>query len=193
MVSPDAGQDAAIDGRMAIAEVNDLDRESFISRFGRVYEDSPWIAAAAWPERPFASRDDLERTLAGVVGAATADQQLALIRSHPDLVGRAALSGSLGPASTAEQTAAGLDRDVLTGPEIAAFADLNQRYWQRFDFPFVICARENQKAAILAGFQRRLGHARDHELATALREIAKIAHYRLRDMIRDERDAGQER
>lgn len=193
MVSPGVSQEAAIDGRMAIAEVNDLDRDSFISRFGRVYEDSPWIAAAAWPERPFASRDDLERTLAGVVGAATAEQRLALIRSHPDLVGRAALSGSLGPASTAEQTAAGLDRDVLTAPEIAAFADLNQRYWQRFDFPFVICARENQKAAILAGFRQRLSHDRDHELATALREIAMIARYRLRDMIRDERDAGQER
>ncbi|MBA2518074.1 MAG: 2-oxo-4-hydroxy-4-carboxy-5-ureidoimidazoline decarboxylase [Chloroflexia bacterium] len=178
---------------MAIAEVNGLDRESFISRFGRVYEDSPWIAAAAWPERPFTNRDDLERKLASVVSAATADQQLALIRSHPDLVGRAALSGSLGPASTAEQAAAGLDHNALTGPELAAFADLNQRYWQRFDFPFVICARENQKAAILAGFQRRLDHDRDHELATALGEITKIAHHRLRDMIRDERDAGQER
>jgi 2-oxo-4-hydroxy-4-carboxy-5-ureidoimidazoline decarboxylase len=185
-------RDTAIDGRLAIAEVNALDRDSFVSRFGPVYEDSPWIAAAAWAKRPFASRDDLERTLAGVVAAASADQRLALIRAHPDLVGRAALAGTLGQASTAEQAAAGLDRDALSQAEVAAFADLNREYWRRFDFPFVICARENKKAAILAGFRQRLSHDREEEIATALREIAKIAHYRLSDLVRDDRDAGQE-
>lgn len=192
MTSPSISR-TAIDGRLAIAEVNTLDRPSFVQRFGFVYEDSPWIAEAAWVARPFASRDDLALKLAAVVGAATAGQRLALIRSHPDLVGRAALAGTLGSASTAEQAAAGLGRDSLTPTEIARFAGLNQRYWQQFDFPFIICARDHKKAAILAGVVARLTHDRDQEIAAALDEIAKIAHYRLRDLIRDDQAAAHER
>ena len=44
-----------ISERATIEEVNGLDREEFVSRFGGLYEDSPWVAEAAWHERPFAS------------------------------------------------------------------------------------------------------------------------------------------
>lgn len=183
------GADAAIDGRATIAEVNALDRNAFVSRFGQIYEDSPWIAAEAWAASPFASRADLAAKLAAVVATAGTARQLALIRSHPDLVGQAALAGTLGPASTAEQAAAGLDRDTLTEAEIAAFATLNRDYWDRFGFPFVICARENKQAAILAGFRQRLANDEAAEIAAALREIQQIAHYRLTDLVRDDAPA----
>ncbi len=167
--------------RLTLDQVNDLDHQSFVANFGAVYEDSPWIAAAAWNARPFASLDDLHRALSAVVENATRDRQEALIRAHPDLVGEAARAGTLTRASAGEQAAAGLDR--LSPAEIAEFDRLNRAYRERFGVPFVICARENKKETILAGFDRRLRNTRDDEVAAALAEIAKIARYRLRDLV----------
>lgn len=108
-------------------------------------------------------------------------KQLALIRAHPDLVGRAALAGALTPASAGEQAAAGLDE--LSPAEIALFQKQNAAYKIKFGFPFVICARRNKKKAILAGFRRRLNNSRAQEMKTALEEIFEIAKFRLRDLI----------
>ncbi|CAA9584789.1 MAG: hypothetical protein AVDCRST_MAG19-4793 [uncultured Thermomicrobiales bacterium] len=166
-----------------IEEVNALDRASFVDRFGALYEGSPWIAEAAWVGRPFADRDDLHRALHAVVERAPQELQLALIRAHPDLVGRAALAGTLGGPSTSEQAAAGLDPDRLTPDDVVHFAELNAAYRDRFGFPFVICARDNKKDAILAGFAARLDQPRDQEIAAALSEIAKICHHRLADIL----------
>jgi OHCU decarboxylase len=116
--------------------------------------------------------------------AAPRERQVALIQAHPDLVGRAALTGTLGKASRAEQASAGLDR--LAPDEVATFQRLNAEYQARFGFPFVICARENSKATILAGLAARLPHTSDAEIATALDEIAKICALRLRDTVLDE-------
>ncbi len=169
--------------RLAIGEINALDRDAFVERLGSVFENSPWIAATAWPLRPFSSRQALHRAMCDIVDRASPDDQLALIQAHPDLVGQAALAGRLTRASTAEQAAAGLDLDRLTPEERAAFATNNHAYRERFGFPFVICARENKKAAILAGFAARLEHDRAEEIGIALAEIAKIAHYRLVDLV----------
>jgi 2-oxo-4-hydroxy-4-carboxy-5-ureidoimidazoline decarboxylase len=119
--------------------------------------------------------------MCAVVSVAPLEEQLALIRAHPDLVGRAARSGTLSPASAGEQAAAGLDQ--LDREEAAVFARLNAAYMSRFGFPFVICVRENKKDAILAGFRSRSGNERTTEIATALGEIAKIARLRLADTI----------
>jgi OHCU decarboxylase len=164
-------------------EINRLSQNEFVDQFGFLYEGSPWIAEAAWAERPFASRDTLEQALTRVVERAPRARQLALIRAHPDLVGRAALAGSLGQSSTSEQAAAGLDPNQLSTEDVRAFTAFNAAYKERFGFPFVICARENKKASILAGFERRLQNDRETEIATALHEIGKICHYRLLDTV----------
>ena len=169
-----------------VRDLNALDRDAFVVALGHLFEGSPWIAERAWESRPFLNRNDLERKLVAAIDSSPEDAKLALIRAHPDLVGRAALAGTLTRESTGEQRAAGLDPGRLTPEEIAAFADRNAAYRARFDFPFVICARENKKAALLAGFDDRLGNSRDAEIATALREIAKIGHYRLVDVVADE-------
>jgi OHCU decarboxylase len=119
--------------------------------------------------------------MCAVVAAAPLEERLALIGAHPDLVGRAALAGTLTPASAGEQAAAGLDR--LDPEEIAMFAQLNAAYTQRFGFPFIVCVRENKKDAIIAGLRARVGNDRATEIATALGEIAKIARLRLLDAV----------
>ena len=169
--------------RLTIGEINALDRDAFVERLGSVFENSPWIAATAWPLRPFSSRQALHRAICDVADRASPAQQLALIQAHPDLVGQAAVAGTLTRTSSAEQAAAGLDLYRLSKEERAAFATNNHGYRERFGFPFVICARENKKATILAGFAARLEHDREQEIGIALAEIAKIAHYRLVDLV----------
>jgi 2-oxo-4-hydroxy-4-carboxy-5-ureidoimidazoline decarboxylase len=166
---------------LTLAQVNALDQQAFVATLGGLFEGPPWIVEEAWHARPFASLDDLHDALCRVMYAAPLERKVALIRAHPDLVGRAALTGTLSPASTAEQAAAGLDR--LTPDEIATFARLNAEYQRRFGFPFVICARENKKQGILAGFAARMGHSSDEEAATALDEVAKICRLRLLDTV----------
>lgn len=166
-----------------IADVNTWNREQFVARLGFLFEHSPWVVEAAWADRPFGSPEDLHRVLTNAVARSDEERQVALIRSHPDLVGRAALTGTLTRESTSEQRAAGLDPGRLTSDEIARFAGANESYTTRFGFPFVICAREHSKETILAGFAARLGNNRDDEIATALAEIAKICWYRLVDVV----------
>src|SRR5205823_10715133 len=136
--------------RLTLEEINAFDRDEFVARLGHVFESSPWIAAEAWRERPFESLERLHETMCGVMYGSTAEQKLALIRAHPDLVGRAALAGTLTQESKGEQASAGLDR--LSPEEVAEFTRLNKLYREKFGFPFVICARENKKESILAGF-----------------------------------------
>src|SRR5829696_4450098 len=167
-------------------EIEALDRETFVERLGFLFEGSPWIAAEAWDSRPWRTREALHAALLEVVARASQERQLALIQAHPDLVGRAALAGTLTPESTTEQRTAGLDPNELSQEEIAWFRDTNETYQARFGFPFVICARENQKDAITAGLVARLGNDRRTEIETALREIGRIAWHRLGDVVADD-------
>lgn len=168
---------------MPLAAVNDLGSHEFVARFGGVFEHSPWVAERAYGSRPWASLAALHAAMCEQVRTATLAEQVALIRAHPDLVGRAALAGTLTRESTAEQRAAGLDPGALTPEDIARFGAGNAAYRTQFGFPFVICARENPKTMILAGLDARVGNDRETEIVTALREIERIAWHRLTDLI----------
>jgi 2-oxo-4-hydroxy-4-carboxy-5-ureidoimidazoline decarboxylase len=167
--------------RFTISEVNNLDRESFVRIIGPMFEHSPWIAEAGWVKRPFHGIETLHQALCQTVIKAGEEKQLTLIRAHPDLVGRAALAGTLTRESAGEQASAGLNQ--LTPKEIGLFQTNNAAYKEKFCFPFVICARLSKKEAILAGFERRLKNSQLQEIKTALEEIFKIAELRLRDLI----------
>ena len=166
-----------------IGKINGLSRAAFVARFGGVFEHSPWVADAAWDRRPFRDRAGLHAAMSAAVQAAGEERQLALIRAHPDLVGRAAREGRLGADSTSEQAGAGLDR--LTQEEVAWFERHNAAYREKFGFPFIICVRANRKQAIVAGFDTRLHHTPEQERTAALAEIEKIAAFRLADLVKD--------
>ncbi|MGI9176566.1 MAG: 2-oxo-4-hydroxy-4-carboxy-5-ureidoimidazoline decarboxylase [Pirellulales bacterium] len=164
-----------------LAELNACDVDRFMNVCGPLYEHSPWVAERALAARPFASLAAVHAALQQAVASATAEEQLALISAHPDLVGRAAREGRLTAASMGEQSAAGLHQ--LSPAEAAAFGRYNAAYRDRFGFPFVICAREHTKEAILAAFPVRLGHTADEERQTALAEIGRIGRLRLLDAV----------
>jgi OHCU decarboxylase len=160
--------------------INELDRDAFVERYGPLFEHSPWVAEAAWSDRPFADREQLYEALVAAMHAAPRERKLALIRAHPDLAGKAAIEGTLTDSSRREQAAAGLDR--LTPDEYDAFTRLNAAYRDRFGFPFVVCAREHTKESILRVASERLSNSEDEEIRVALEEIAKIARLRLEDL-----------
>lgn len=171
------------DAKPTVSQLNASDRDAFVRVCGSLFEHSPWIAERTWAKRPFASRDALHAALVTTMNAASIDDQVRLIASHPDLVGRLAREGQLTSESTQEQKAAGLD--ALLPEDVAAFDRFNAAYRDKFGFPFVICARENRKAAILEAFPRRLAQPLATEIATALVEIAKIARLRLMDAVQE--------
>jgi 2-oxo-4-hydroxy-4-carboxy-5-ureidoimidazoline decarboxylase len=167
--------------KIEIATLNAFNQPEFVRIVGPVFEHSPWIAEAAWQTRPFADLEHLHASLMAVVQKSGEERQVKLIQAHPDLVGRAALAGTLTPESNREQASAGLGQ--LSAEEIATFQNNNAAYREKFGFPFVICARLNKKEAILKGFATRLKHSRAQEIQAALEEIGKIAKLRLDDLI----------
>jgi 2-oxo-4-hydroxy-4-carboxy-5-ureidoimidazoline decarboxylase len=158
--------------------LNALCADAFTAVLGGIFEHSSWVARAAWTARPFASVAALHATMVSVVANAGTERQLDLLRAHPEL----AQTGPLTEASSAEQGGMGLDR--LEADEAAAFDRLNAAYGARFGFPFIIAVRgQRDRAAILAALTARLQNTPDQECATALAEVAKIARFRLDDLI----------
>jgi 2-oxo-4-hydroxy-4-carboxy-5-ureidoimidazoline decarboxylase len=148
-----------------------------VEKVGWVFEHSPWVAERAWIEKPFASVDDLHRAMAAAVTAATPEEQLSLLRAHPDLGARASLS----TASATEQAGAGLDH--LTPEEFEHLRRLNSAYRDKFGFPFLYAVKGSTKHDILKALEARLPASREREMAEALSQVARIARFRLEELI----------
>jgi len=172
---------SATPAALPLPEINRMSPHDFRRALGDVFERSPWIAERAWAARPFRSRAALHRTMVRVVRDASREEQLALLRAHPDLAIRAARADALSAASRVEQSSAGLDR--LTDEEYARFGRLNARYREKFGFPFIIAVRKHDKTSILAAFERRLRNTVDAEIEAALAEVADITRLRLETLV----------
>ncbi len=155
-----------------------MDTHDFISLYGGIYEHSPWVAECVAPEAAgIIDADELADLMAECVDNASPDRQLALIRAHPDLAGKAQVAGELTAESTAEQASAGLDQ--CSKVEYERFHALNAAYKEKFGFPFVMAVRDSTRDDILEAFSARLQNDYDLEFETALTEIHKIARLRL--------------
>jgi len=161
---------------MTVAELNALDRDRFVQVLGWIFEGSPWVAERAWQARPFADLDMLHQQMTEVLAHATRDEQLALLRAHPDLGARARMSD----ASVGEQTSVGLDR--LSPREFRRLHRLNSAYRAKFGFPFLYAVKGSTPQQILDALQQRLPRAADEEFAEALRQVGRIARFRLDDL-----------
>jgi 2-oxo-4-hydroxy-4-carboxy-5-ureidoimidazoline decarboxylase len=163
---------------MTVAELNTLDRDHFVAAIGWVFEHSPWVAGRAWAGRPFATLEALHRAMIAQVEAASPEEQLALLRAHPDLGARARISA----ASTEEQASAGLDR--LTPEEFDSLHRLNTAYRDKFGFPSLFAVRGSTKYDILQALKRRLEATSEDEYREALRQVSRIAEFRLVDTVK---------
>ena len=161
----------------SLDHLNALDERGFVTALGDIFEHAPWVAEAAHAKRPFATLAALHEAMTAVVRAAGSDRQLALVKGHPDLAGKAARAGAMTSASTSEQASAGLDQ--LSEEEFATFLRLNDAYRNRFGMPFIICVRRHTKDSILRQFARRLENDGAVERDAALAEIFRIVALRL--------------
>jgi 2-oxo-4-hydroxy-4-carboxy-5-ureidoimidazoline decarboxylase len=168
--------------RISSDELQRLERDRFVQLFGGVFEHAPWVAEQAYAAGPFHGAEALHQALVDAMRQAPHAHQLALIRAHPDLAGRAAVRGELTSVSSTEQAGAGLDQ--CTPAEFARFRQLNERYHAKYGLPFILAVKGKSRGEILADFERRLDNSAEAEFAEALDQIARIARFRLDDLIR---------
>jgi 2-oxo-4-hydroxy-4-carboxy-5-ureidoimidazoline decarboxylase len=168
----------------SLAAINRMDSTAFAAAFGKVYEHSAWIAERAFALRPasgFTSRAVLHAALVATVHSATEDEQVELLRAHPELAGKEAAAGTLTADSMQEQAVAGLS--AMNAEGVSHLRALNRLYREKFGFPFIIAARDNTQAAIFGTLDARLHNTRAMELHNALAQVGEIARLRLLDLI----------
>jgi chitin deacetylase len=161
-----------------------MDRATFVARFGSIFEHSPWIAERAWGLELGPAHDTatgLYNALARMFRSASEPEREGVLKAHPDLAGKLAAARRLTAESTAEQASAGLD--ALTDDERARFTALNTAYVEKHGFPFIIAVRDNTKASILQAFETRIHNDRATEFATACAQVERIAELRLKAIL----------
>lgn len=166
---------------LTLAAVNRMDQDAFVASFGDIAEHSPWVAIVAERARPYLDRTAMVTAFVEAVGAADRAAQLALLREHPDLAGRAAIAGELALESRNEQAGAGLDR--MSAAEYERFSRLNGAYRDRHGIPFILAVKGATKDQILDAFEARLDNPADTEFATALTQVQRIIRFRLEDRV----------
>src|SRR5215475_14306397 len=162
---------------VTLADLNRANPADFAAAVGDAFELAPWVAEAASAKRPFSTVTDLHAAMMGAVRAQPRDKQLAFLRQHPDLAGKAARAGTITDDSRREQASVGLA--ALSDEEFARFHRLNDDYKAKFGFPFIVCVRRHTRDSILAQFERRLPNDLDAEFATALQEVFYITRLRI--------------
>jgi len=161
----------------SMTELNQMNQDTFTAVLGTVFEDTPAIAHQVWNDRPFSNATDLHEKMVQIVQYLSPAAQLALIKAHPDLGSKARMA----EASVKEQAGAGLDQ--LTPEAYDRLQALNQRYKDKFGFPFITTVRTQTQASIFAALDRRLQNTAEVEMQQALAEIAQIARLRLLDLL----------
>jgi len=168
-------------GAPTLERLNHLPARDFVAALASIFEHSPWVAERVAPLRPFDSGPALHRAMCQAVLRAEERLQLELIRAHPELAGRAALAGDLTRLSTQEQQRAGLS--ACTSSQRARLRSLNAQYAERFGFPFVLAVRGHTVESVIEALAQRLTHGADDEREVAIREICRIAQFRLADLL----------
>jgi 2-oxo-4-hydroxy-4-carboxy-5-ureidoimidazoline decarboxylase len=162
-----------------IEKINETTFQQFIEITGGIFEHSPWIAEQAEGLKPFHSLYHLHQEMVNIVKNSSLEQKLALIKAHPNLGDRVAMTAD----SIEEQKGAGLQN--LTPLEYNQLITMNQRYMEKFSFPFILAVRGKNKQQIYESIEERINHSKEVEFETALTEIFKIALLRLEEKMTD--------
>ncbi len=180
---------------ITLPELNAASADDALQMLDGLYEHSPWIAEQALKARPFRSLAQLKHAMAQVVAKAGREAQIALVRAHAELAGKAMVAKTLTAESTNEQSRAGLTD--CTPDEFAKIQQLNAADNACFGFPFVLAVRGPRgtglgKQGIISTFERRLDNHPDFELAECLRNIHRIAEIRIQDKFAQALELGNQ-
>jgi 2-oxo-4-hydroxy-4-carboxy-5-ureidoimidazoline decarboxylase len=161
---------------LTLDTLNQADDERFVAELGGIYEHSPWVAQRVTAERPFDSAEDVQAAMQTAVDEASRERKLELLRAHPDLGDQTGITD----ASKEEQASAGLDD--LSEELYESFQQLNDRYREKFGFPFIMAVKDESPTAIKQAMERRVDHTEAEEFQTALEQVHQIAQFRLDDL-----------
>ena len=158
---------------LEISVINAMDKATFVATFGDIYEHTPRVADEAFAAKSFESGQHLTTAMATVVANFSHDKKMKLVLEHPRLGKR----GKLTASSESEQASIGLDK--LRDAKFDELAQLNDDYFDRFQFPFIVAVKLLAGRDVRAVIKERLLNDVATEFATALEEIDKIAAVRL--------------
>ena len=161
-----------------INKINKLSQSEFIKVFANIFENSSWIAIELYGQKPFNNFEDLCSKMLDIFENAAKENQLIILRAHPDLADKIKIS-SLTPNSRKEQSNAGLDQ--CTKKEFNEFKKLNETY-KKFGFPFILAIKEKTKIEILDNFRKRISSDPKIEFKEAVKQVKQIASFRLKEL-----------
>jgi len=180
---------------LTLEKLNSASAQDALTMLDSLYEHSPWIAEKALAARPFKSLAHLKAALTNVVSAATKSQQLALLRAHPELAGKAMLDANLTAESASEQSTVGLTN--CSPQELKTLSQLNHAYSEKFGFPFMLAVRGTRghgltKKQIIDTFNRRMLSHPSFEIREALRNVHRVVELRINDKFGQHPELGNE-
>ncbi len=159
-----------------INKINNLSQIKFNEIFANIFEKTKWIAERLYNQKPFNSFEDLCSKILEIFKTTSKENQLKIIRAHPDLADKTKIS-LLNIDSRTEQNRAGLNQ--CSEKEFREFKNLNNEYKKKFGFPFILAVEGKNKAEILNKFKKRILNSAEDEFKEAISQICRIANLRL--------------
>ena len=157
-------------------DLNNLNRDKFVSLFGVIFEKTQWIAEKLFDHKPFKNKEDLINKMFQIYESTQKNEVLVILKSHPKL----AVEKNLTKHSSEEQSHANLKN--CTDEEYNEFKRLNNEYEEKFGFPFIIAVKGKNKIEILNNFRQRINNDIELEFSEAKSQVRKIAHFRLDEL-----------
>ncbi|REK76612.1 2-oxo-4-hydroxy-4-carboxy-5-ureidoimidazoline decarboxylase [Paenibacillus paeoniae] len=149
------------------------EQAAFVARYGHLFESSPWVAEKAWNNRPFRSRQELIASMLEVVMEADGQLQLELLRAYPELGAKPRMT------IVAAEEPRGAAADRLERDEAYILQRMNATYREKFGFPFIMAVKGLTADMIADSMQMRMKNTTEQEKRHALREVCKVAEFRL--------------
>ena len=157
-------------------DLNNLNRDKFVSLFGVIFEKTQWIAEKLFDHKPFKNKEDLINKMFQIYESTQKNEVLVILKSHPKL----AVEKNLTKHSSEEQSHANLKN--CTDEEYNEFKRLNNEYEEKFGFPFIIAVKGKNKIEILNNFRQRINNDVEFEFKESKRQVKKIALFRLDEL-----------
>ena len=160
--------------------INKLEKKEFIKIFGNIFEGSKWIASESYKKKPFKSYNMLKTEMINTFKETNKKNKIKILLKHPDLANRIKIK-KLAKFSKNEQIMSELHK--CTKEEYYEFNELNSKYKKKFGFPFILAVAGKKKVQILKIFRKRILSTKKNEFNQAVKEVIKIALFRLENLI----------
>lgn len=169
---------------MKVKDINNFNSEKFIDSFKNIYEESKFITEHADKKRPFKNKKEMILIFLELFDNLDEETKINIIKKHPDLADKIKINKGLSELSDEEQSRSGL-KDC-SEQEFNLFKDLNSRFKNKFNIPFIFAVRNKNKNEIITEFKNRLdNNDLNLEIKTSISQVKEIAKLRLTELINE--------